>query len=234
MPDIKDNLNRIRQEIFQSCLKSGRRPEEVKLVAVSKNFPEEAVREAFSQGQLIFGENRVQELVGKKAVLPGDIKWHLIGTLQRNKVKDIIAKVDLIHSVDSVRLAGEISKQALKAGLLVNILLQVNVSGELTKQGFSPDELLEYIQEISELPGIKIKGLMTMAPQTADSEEVRPVFSGLRRLAQAIKALNIEGVEMLELSMGMSDDFKIAVEEGATLVRIGSRIFGPRKYWGES
>lgn len=234
MSDIKDNLNRIRQEIFQSCLKSGRRPEEVKLVAVSKNFPEEAVREAFSLGQLIFGENRVQELVGKKAVLPGDIKWHLIGTLQRNKVKDIIARVDLIHSVDSVRLAGEISKQALKAGLVVNILLQVNVSGELTKQGFSPDELLEYIQEISELRGIKIKGLMTMAPQTADSEEVRPVFSGLKRLAQAIAALNIEGVEMLELSMGMSDDFKIAVEEGATLVRIGSRIFGQRKYWGES
>lgn len=230
MTEIKENLKRIREEIQDSCLKSGRKYEDVKLVAVSKNFPEDAVLVAYKQGQLIFGENRVQELVKKKPLLPEDIRWHLIGSLQRNKVKDIISKVELIHSVDSVKLAGEISKQAQKAGLEVNILIQVNISGENSKQGFSPEELLGSIQDIATLPGIKIKGLMTMAPQADDPEEVRPVFSALKKLSQTIALMNVKGVEMQELSMGMSDDFKVAVEEGATLVRIGSRIFGSRHY----
>lgn len=230
MTEIRENLNKIKQEILDSCLKSGRRMEDVKLVAVSKNFPEDAVLEAYRQGQFVFGENRVQELMKKKPLLPEDISWHLIGSLQRNKVKDIITNVELIHSVDSLRLAEEISKQALKAKIVVNILIQVNISGENTKQGFNSDELLGSIQEIGALPGIKIKGLMTMAPLADDPEEVRPVFRGLKKLSQTIASMNIKGVEMLELSMGMSDDFKVAVEEGATLVRIGSRIFGLRNY----
>jgi pyridoxal phosphate enzyme (YggS family) len=230
MSELRENLDKIREDIAENCLKAGRKPEEVKLVAVSKNFPPEVVLEAYTLGQVVFGENRVQELLSKKAQLPGDIKWHLIGSLQRNKVKDIIGKVELIHSVDTVRLAQEISRQALKTGFDMPILIQVNISGEEAKHGFSSGEILRDIQEISELPGIKIKGLMTMAPQTNEPEEVRPVFRGLRKLSRDIADMNLPGVEMSELSMGMSDDYRIAIQEGATLVRIGSRIFGLRNY----
>jgi hypothetical protein len=178
----------------------------------------------------MFGENRVQELIQKVPQLPPDIEWHLIGTLQRNKVKYIIDKVSLIHSVDSLALAQEISKRALKAGVTVNILLQANISQETSKSGFSEEELLQNIKEISVLPGIKIKGLMTIGPLVAEAEEVRPIFRRLKELSVEIDGMKLPQVEMKELSMGMSDDFTVAVEEGATLVRIGSRIFGPRNY----
>lgn len=230
MKNIRENMQSIRQLIAAACQKSGRKQEEVKLVAVSKNFPVETIMDAYQAGQRVFGENRVQELIGKIPQLPPDIEWHLIGTLQRNKVKYIVDKVSLIHSVDSLALAQEISKRSIKAGVSVNILLQVNISQEKSKSGFSEEELWQNIKDISVLPGIKIKGLMTMAPLVADPEEVRPIFRRLKELSEKIDKLKLPQIEMKELSMGMSDDFTVAVEEGATLVRIGSRIFGSRSY----
>lgn len=228
MKEIDTNLQLVKEEIHQACLKVGRAPADVKLIAVSKNFSAEKVQEAYDLGQREFGENRVQELVRKQPLLPADIEWHLIGTLQRNKVKEIIDKVSLIHSVHKLTLAQEISKYALRHDKEINILLQVNIAMEESKSGFEQNELLAEIKEISKLPGIKIKGLMTIAPLVGDPEEVRPVFRQLNLLARGIEGLKLPGVEMNELSMGMSEDFRIAIEEGATLVRIGSRIFGQR------
>ena len=230
MENISLNLAAVRTEIAQSCVKGGRDPREVRLVAVSKLCPAETIMSAYLAGQAVFGENRVQELLQKKVLLPAGIEWHLVGTLQRNKVKFVVGNAALIHSVDSLPLAREISKQAQRKGIEALILLQVNIAGEESKHGFAARDLLRNIKEISALPGIKIKGLMTMAPLSVDPEEARPVFAGLRSLAGQIRDLACPGVEIQELSMGMSDDFKVAIEEGATLVRIGSRIFGPREY----
>lgn len=230
MEEIAANLVRIKNEIKQACLSVGRDPSTVRLLAVSKSFPVEAIKTAYDTGHYLFAENRVQELCSKIPLLPGLIEWHLIGTLQRNKVKDVIGKVALIHSVDSLRLAEEINKQALKRNLSVNILLQVNIAGEETKHGFSSQAVLEKIEELSRMPGLNIRGLMTIAPFTDNSEEVRPVFRQLKVLAKHIEELGLPGVQMKELSMGMSGDFHVAIEEGATLVRIGSRIFGTRNY----
>jgi len=230
MDNIGVNLAAIREEIAQACRHVGRSPGEVKLVAVSKQFPVEKIKAAYLEGQCVFGENRVQELMQKKPLLPEGIEWHLIGTLQRNKVKQVLGNAVLIHSVHSRPLVQEISKQAAKQQMEAQILLQVNISGEESKHGFAEQELLRNIKEISWLPGIKIKGLMTIAPIAVDPEEVRPVFRRLRLLAQRIDELALPGVKMQELSMGMSDDFKVAIEEGATLVRIGSRLFGLRNY----
>lgn len=229
---IEDNLGIVKGRIRAACQRSGRDPNKVKLIAVSKNFPIEIMQTAYEAGQCYFGENRVQELCDKLPQLPEEIEWHLIGTLQRNKVKNVLGKVALIHSVDSLALAEEISKQAERRKMLINILLQVNIAGEITKHGFAPEKIIEQIKEIGKLSGIKIKGLMTIAPQVKEPEEVRPVFRDLRIIARDIEQLHIPGVEMKELSMGMSDDFEVAVEEGATLVRIGSGIFGQRNYEG--
>lgn len=228
MEQIEENIKRIHKEIEEACAKVGRDPAEVRLLAVSKTFPVEALKAAYDAGQYLFGENRVQELNRKILLLPAEIEWHLIGTLQRNKVKDIVGKTALIHSVDSLSLAQEINKQALKKNLSAKILLQVNVAAEETKHGFAPQEVIKVIEEISKLPGIKIRGLMTIAPFSENPEEVRPVFRQLKMLAEFIKKLQLPEVQMKELSMGMSGDFRVAVEEGATLVRIGSRIFGTR------
>lgn len=228
MNTIALNLQDINEEIKKCCDKVKRDPAEVKLIAVSKFKPVEVIEDAYKLGHRNFGENRVQELVDKVPALPHDIKWHLIGTLQRNKVKYIVDSVELIHSVHSLALAREISKQAKKKNVDVNILLQVNIAEEESKHGFQEDQLLSELKEIASLEGIKVKGLMTMAPIADDPEKVRPVFRGLRLLAEKIKEFNYPNVDMKELSMGMSDDFKVAIEEGATYVRIGSRIFGPR------
>ncbi len=228
MNTIALNLQDINEEIKKCCDKVKRDPAEVKLIAVSKFKPVEVIEDAYKLGHRNFGENRVQELVDKVPALPHDIKWHLIGTLQRNKVKYIVDSVELIHSVHSLALAREISKQAKKKNVDVNILLQVNIAEEESKHGFQEDQLLPELKEIASLEGIKVKGLMTMAPIADDPEKVRPVFRGLRLLAEKIKEFNYPNVDMKELSMGMSDDFKVAIEEGATYVRIGSRIFGPR------
>jgi len=230
MSELSLRISELKEEIKAACQRAGRNPESIKLIAVSKNFGPEVIREAYVLGLKTLGENRVQELKGKKPLLPEDIEWHLIGTLQRNKVKDVVGEVALIHSVDSVALAREISKQAQKKAVEVPILLQVNVAGEASKHGFAPGEVLAAAKEICSLPGIKIKGLMTIAPISSDPEQVRPVFRQLRELSTVIAAAGLPGVEMQELSMGMSDDFSVAIEEGATLLRIGSRIFGPRIY----
>lgn len=229
MEETVNNLQIVHERIKAACERAGRTPDQVKLIAVSKNFPAEHIIPVYKAGQRSFGENRVQELLKKKVQMPGDIEWHLIGTLQRNKVKDIIDQVTLIHSVNSVELAREISKLAVKKNIKVNILLQVNVSGEISKHGFNPEEIFTAFKEIRALAGIKIKGLMTMAPIAENTEDVRPVFRGLFKLARKLEAEN-PGIVLPELSMGMSDDFEIAVEEGATLVRVGSRIFGQRIY----
>lgn len=228
--NIAENLAGIKEAIRQACVKSGRDTDTIKLIAVSKNFSGAEIEAAYRAGQRFFGENRVQELNAKIDLLPPEIEWHFIGTLQRNKVKNLIGKTALIHSVDSQALAEEINKQAQKRALLVDVLLQVNIVRETTKHGFEAEKLIEQIEEISKLSGIKIKGLMTIAPLVENPEEARPVFRELRMLAQTIERMKLPTVEMRELSMGMSHDFQVAVEEGATLVRIGSGIFGRRNY----
>ncbi|MDO4189455.1 MAG: YggS family pyridoxal phosphate-dependent enzyme, partial [Lachnospiraceae bacterium] len=192
--------------------------------------PISMIEEAYSCGIRDFGENKVQELVDKYEKLPKDIKWHLIGHLQSNKVKYIVDKAYLIHSVDSLKLAKEISKEALKKNVICKILIEVNVAEEESKFGVSIEQTEELIKEISVLPGIKICGLMTVAPFTTNSEENRPVFIKLKQLFIDIKSKNIDNVFMEIMSMGMSGDYEVAVEEGATYVRVGTKIFGERNY----
>ena len=227
---VAEQLQNVRAEIRKACEKSGRNPEEVTLIAVSKTKPISMIREAMDAGQTIFGENKVQELCTKYEELPKNLEWHLIGHLQRNKVKYIADKAALIHSVDSLKLAEEISKEALKKNVTVNILIEVNVAEEESKFGVSVEETPVLVEEIAKLPGIHIQGLMTIAPYTTDPEENRPVFRTLKKLAVDIKKKNIDNVCMDVLSMGMTGDYQVAVEEGATLVRVGTGIFGERNY----
>lgn len=227
---IKDNIIKVKEQIKKACDKVNRDYSEVTLIAVSKTKPVSYIEEAYSTGTRDFGENKVQELDDKYPVLPKDIKWHLIGHLQRNKVKYIVDKVNLIHSVDSVRLAEQISIEAIKKNVTVNILVQINVANEDTKFGLSEDETIAIVKEISILDNIHIKGLMTLAPFTDNPESNRVYFRELKRLSNKIDSLNIQNVEMTELSMGMTGDYEVAVEEGATLVRVGTGIFGSRNY----
>ncbi|HHX95999.1 MAG TPA: YggS family pyridoxal phosphate-dependent enzyme [Clostridia bacterium] len=218
----------VQAAIEKACLKVNRCPSEVKLLAISKSVPVEVIHKAYQAGLNLFGENRVQELTQKIPLLPAEIKWHLVGTLQRNKVKQVIGRVDLIHSVDRLSLAREISKWAQKSDITVKVLLQVNIAGEKTKKGFTVEEVRGQLETLSNLPNLQIKGLMTLAPWVQDPEKVRPVFRELRLLAQELASMGLANVEMQELSMGMSNDFPVAIEEGATIVRIGSRLFGVR------
>lgn len=227
---IRDNLKNVEENIISACDKSGRRRNDVKLIAVSKTKPVEMLREAYDLGCRDFGENKVQELIDKYSQLPGDIRWHMIGHLQRNKVKYIVDKVYLIHSVDSLRLAEEISREAVKKNVTVSILIEVNVAGEETKFGTTAQEAVSLVEEIAKLPNIKIKGLMTIAPYVENSEENRLYFAKLRQIYVDIIHKNIDNVFMEELSMGMTGDYKVAIEEGATYVRVGTGIFGERHY----
>lgn len=227
---LKENYSIVRENILKACEKAGRDPESVKLIAVSKTKPAEDIEEIYSLGQRDFGENKVQELSQKIEILPDDIKWHLIGHLQHNKVKYIIGKTELIHSVDSERLALTISKEAVKHNVTADVLIEVNVAGEESKFGVTTDETMELIEKISILPGIHICGLMTIAPFVADPEENRPVFRKLRELSVDIADKKIDNVTMSVLSMGMTNDYIVAIEEGATLVRVGTAIFGERQY----
>jgi pyridoxal phosphate enzyme (YggS family) len=225
---IAVNLQRIMERIENAAVKAGRDPKSVRLVAVTKTKPADTVIEAARAGQRIFGENYVQELTAKASMVEEPIEWHFIGTLQSNKVKYIAGLVTLIHSVDRLSLAMEIDKQWGKLGQVCDILVEVNVSGEKTKAGTKTAEVLKLVEDIAELPHLSIKGLMTMPPFFDDPEGARPYFRELRELAGKIAAMKIPGVEMKELSMGMSGDFETAIEEGATLVRVGSAIFGFR------
>lgn len=227
---IRDNLQNVEENIKSACDKSGRSREDVKLIAVSKTKPVEMLREAYDLGCRDFGENKVQELMDKYDKLPGDIRWHMIGHLQRNKVKYIVDKVFMIHSVDSLRLAEEISKEAVKKNVTVSILVEVNVAGEETKFGTTAQEAISLVEEIAKLPNIMIKGLMTIAPYVENSEENRLYFAKLKQIYVDIIHKNIDNVFMEELSMGMSGDYEVAIEEGATYIRVGTGIFGERQY----
>ena len=227
---LAKNYNAVKENIKKACEQAGRSQEEVTLLAVSKTKPVDMLMDVYHAGARDFGENKVQELVEKIPQLPSDIRWHLIGHLQRNKVKYIVDKAELIHSVDSLKLAEEISKEALKKNVEVNILIEVNVAEEESKFGVSVEETPVLVEEIAKLPGIHIQGLMTIAPYTTDPEENRPVFRTLKKLAVDIKKKNIDNVCMDVLSMGMTGDYQVAVEEGATLVRVGTGIFGERNY----
>lgn len=227
---IKENIEKVEKVIDQVCEEVGRKRSEVTLIAVSKTKPVEMLQEAYDTGCRDFGENKVQELVDKYEVLPKDIRWHMIGHLQRNKVKYIVDKVYLIHSVDSLRLAEEISKEAVKKNVSVNILIEVNAAGEETKFGTTLEDAKQLVREAAKLPNVHIKGLMTIAPMVEKAEENRVFFQQLKKLSVDIAAENIDNVSMEVLSMGMTGDYSVAVSEGATLVRVGTGIFGERNY----
>lgn len=227
---LKDNLKNVDEKITKACERSSRNREDVTLIAVSKTKPIETLQEAYDLGVRVFGENKVQELTEKYDALPKDIHWHMIGHLQRNKVKYIIDKVDLIHSVDSIRLAETIDKEAEKNNLVANILIEVNIAKEESKFGLMPEELDSFIDEIAKLKHVQVKGLMTIAPFVENPEENRTIFADLRKLSVDIAKKNIDNVNVSILSMGMTNDYEVAVEEGATLVRVGTGIFGARNY----
>ncbi|MEE1518153.1 MAG: YggS family pyridoxal phosphate-dependent enzyme [Lachnospiraceae bacterium] len=227
---LVNNYNEVLNEVNLSCEKVGRAKDDVTLIAVSKTKPASDIQTLYDYGVRDFGENKVQELTSKYEELPKDIRWHLIGHLQTNKVKYIVDKVYLIHSVDSVKLAMEIEKEAAKKDIIVNILVQVNVANEDTKFGLDNSEVTNIVEEIAKLPHIRIKGLMTIAPFVDDGEENRKYFNELKQLSVDIKAKNIDNVCMDMLSMGMSGDYTTAIEEGATHVRVGTSIFGVRNY----
>lgn len=227
---IRENLEKVQNNILTACTKANRSANDVTLIAVSKTKPVELLQEAYDAGVRDFGENKVQEIMDKYDKLPSDIRWHMIGHLQRNKVKYIIDKVVLIHSVDSLRLAEEISKQAQKHNLTMPILIELNIGAEDTKFGTSLEEAIALVKEISLLPNIQIKGLMTVAPFVEDAEENRHYFNAMKHLSVDIMKENIDNVRMDILSMGMTGDYEVAVEEGATMVRVGTGIFGPRNY----
>ncbi len=211
-------------------MQAGRRPGDVALIAVSKTKPLWMLKEAYEAGVRDFGENKVQELVEKAENMPSDVRWHMIGHLQRNKVRAVIDKAYMIHSVDSLRLAEEISQEAAKRGLVVKILVEVNVAGEESKFGVAPKEAEGLIRSIAALPGIRVCGLMTIAPFVENPEENRVFFKSLKNLSVDIEGKNIDNVTMDFLSMGMTGDYEVAAQEGAAYVRVGTGIFGERSY----
>ena len=231
MENIRENIESIRKRIADAAKRAGRDADEIKLIAVTKTVDVDKVEEAIAAGALDAGENKPQELARKYEVLGDKIRWHQIGSLQTNKVKYIIDKVCMIHSLDREGLAEEIDKRANKIGRVIDCLVQVNISGEESKHGMSREEVEPFVRLVAEkYPNIKIKGLMTMAPFDAERNEIRKVFRDLKELSDEINNMNIGNVEMNELSMGMTNDFEIAVEEGATMVRVGTAIFGKRNY----
>lgn len=227
---LADNLRQVQANIEKACKSVGRDPSEVTLAAVSKTKPVEMLMEAYDAGARVFGENKVQEIMDKYDHIPSDVQWHMIGHLQRNKVKYIVDKVSMIHSVDSLRLAETIEQEAAKKDVKVPILLEVNVAEEESKFGLKMDEVLPLIHEISSFRHIEIKGLMTIAPFVDDPEDNREVFRKLKKLSVDIAAKNINNTTMSVLSMGMTGDYQVAIQEGATMVRVGTGIFGARDY----
>lgn len=227
---IKENLEFVEKNICEACKKAGRDRSEVTLIAVSKTKPVSDIREAMACGITVFGENKVQEISGKTAEITEPLSWHMIGHLQANKVKYLPGVACMIHSVDNVKLADEIEKQAAKHELVMDVLIEVNMAHEDTKFGLSPEETIDFVKEISKNEHLNIRGLMTIAPYTEDPESNRVYFKGLRELKDKINSLNIPRVQMDTLSMGMTGDYSIAIEEGATFVRVGTGIFGERDY----
>ena len=227
---LKENLANVEKNIEQACKNAGRSRDEVTLIAVSKTKPVEMLQEIYDENIRDFGENKVQELCSKMEQLPSDIRWHMIGHLQRNKVKYIVGKVELIHSVDTYRLAEEINIQAKKQNVIVPILVEVNIAQEESKFGISAEDAILLVEEISKLENIRIKGLMTIAPYVENPEDNRLYFRKIKQLSVDITNKNIDNVFMEILSMGMTGDYMVAIEEGATMVRVGTGIFGERNY----
>ena len=227
---VTENLKNVEERIQNACLRAGRAREEVTLICVTKTKPVEMLQEAYDAGQREFGENKVQEIVRKVPELPGDIRWHMIGHLQRNKVKQLMGRAVMIHSVDKLSLAETISNEAVKQGIVMPILIEVNVAQEESKFGIAQEDTRELVRRISLLPGVCVKGLMTIAPFTEDPESNRPYFRRLRELSVDIKQESLDNVFMDVLSMGMTGDFEVAIEEGATHIRVGTAIFGERIY----
>ena len=228
MNTIRDHLNEVRENIQKACEKAGRSPQEVTLIAVSKTKPLFMLEEAYEAGARDFGENKVQEILEKHPKMPEDARFHMIGHLQRNKVKQVLPHAVLIHSVDSYRLAEQISQEAGKLGITAKILLEVNVAKEESKFGMMAEDVEEMAGQIAALPHLQIEGLMTIAPFVDDPEKNRPVFRKLYQLSVDIKKKNIDNVNMGVLSMGMTGDYQVAVEEGSTMIRVGTGIFGAR------
>ncbi|HEY8348605.1 MAG TPA: YggS family pyridoxal phosphate-dependent enzyme [Clostridia bacterium] len=226
---IIENIDELRSRVAAAAARAGRDPAGIKIVAVTKTVEPERIMAAYQCGITDFGENRVQELVQKADIMNVECKWHMIGHLQTNKVKYIIDRVCMIHSLDSIELANEINRRAEKAGRIMDALVQVNVAGESTKYGVEPASAPDFVKEVSRMGNIRIRGLMTIAPLVSDPEEVRWVFRGLRQLLIDIGKENIDNVSMEYLSMGMSNDFEVAIEEGANIIRPGTVIFGKRK-----
>lgn len=227
---IKENLEIVESNIRKACEKAGRERSEVTLIAVSKTKPVEALREAMDCGIRVFGENKVQEMKDKNAVITEDLDWHMIGHLQANKVKYLPGMACMIHSVDNIKLAQEIEKQFAKNDIKIDVLIEVNMAAEDTKFGLSPEKVIPFVKEISALPHLNIRGLMTIAPYTEDPESNRQYFRGLRELKDKINGMELLPQPMDTLSMGMTGDYQIAIEEGATFVRVGTGIFGERDY----
>lgn len=227
---LKDALIEVENNILDACERSGRNPEKVTLIAVSKTKPVEMLQEVYNEGIRDFGENYVQELADKIEIMPKDIRWHMIGHLQRNKVKYLVGKVACIHSVDSLRLAEVINERSIKLGVVTEIMAEVNIAGEESKFGFTRDEVFDFAEKVSTMEGVKLVGLMTSAPYVNDPEENRQYFRGMKSLSVDINEKNINNINITELSMGMTNDYIVAVEEGATHVRVGTAIFGARNY----
>lgn len=224
--DLSGNLISIQSRIEAACRRAGRDPASVELMAVTKGHSPEMIGEAASLGLTLFGESKIQEAKGKLPLCPGSAHWHMIGHLQTNKCRDAIQLFEMIHSVDSLHLAEELNRRAEQASRSPRILLEVNLAGEASKFGYSPERLLAELEQINSLPRLEVHGLMTIAPWTENPDKVRPVFNRLKKLKERCEA--ILGAPLPHLSMGMTGDFEVAIEEGATIVRIGSALFGPR------
>jgi len=222
---IKERVKEVINEIQETALKSGRNPKEIRLLAATKSVPPERILEAIEAGIRIIGENYVQEAQKKYELIGPRVSWHMIGRLQTNKAKYAVRLFEVIHSLDSLKLAQELQKAAERQGKKVKVMIQVNLSGEITKGGISPDKVKELSERVLEFPNLELIGLMTIPPYSENPEDSRPFFRKLRELKEK---LNREGFPLTELSMGMSNDFKVAIEEGATILRIGTLIFGPR------
>ena len=227
---LKENFQSVEARIQAACDRAGRSRKEVTLIAVSKTKPVEMLQTIYDAGSRDFGENKVQEMCDKIEQLPTDIRWHMIGHLQTNKVKYIVGKTELIHSVDSLHLAQEIEKQAAKLDVIVPILIEVNIAEEESKFGIHKEETISLVREVATLPHIRIQGLMTIAPYVENPEDNRAYFRGIKQLSVDIARENIDNVSMDCLSMGMTGDYEVAIEEGATMVRVGTGIFGERNY----
>jgi len=225
---VRDNLESVRERIERACSRVNRSPDEITLVAVTKTVEPERIQEAVDAGITLLGENRVQEAEAKMGAVRGDVTWHMVGHLQRNKAGKAVRMFDMIQSVDSFRLAGELDKRGGEMGHTVDILVEVNTSGEESKYGMPPDGAIDLVGKISELPNLKILGLMTIGAFTDDESIVRKCFRTLRGIAEGVRRAGVPNAEMRYLSMGMTSDFEPAIEEGSNMVRIGTAIFGPR------